>query len=158
MKRTKTQETTPSDSTSLVSAERAQKPREEFADVLRSKMRERNLTAADLSRAIQAEIPAFSPGNISHYLAGRSLPRNHVLKVLSQMLEVDLQDYALLDRKPLRVASRAAEGTEKGEVPKLAALAALAVSDAGDGQALVQINQTVPWPIALQILQIFKGG
>ncbi|MFD0934615.1 helix-turn-helix domain-containing protein [Methylobacterium trifolii] len=121
-----------------------------FASVLRAAMRNKGLSAADLSRAIQKEIPAFSPGNISHYLAGRSIPRTQVLNVISQMLDVGLQEYTLMERKLSRISY-------SEETDSLGNLSALSVSDAGDGQAFVQINQTVPWSIAIEILKIFRG-
>ena len=129
-------------------------PDEDFATLLRSMMRSKGLTAADLSRAIQKEIPAFSPGNISHYLAGRSMPRSQVLNVLSGVLGIDLQVYNFAHRR-LNESPTVSAPTEEARTER-AALPAMSVSDAGDGKAFIQINQVVDWAIALHILQIFQ--
>lgn len=130
---------------------------ETFAERLREAMAAADLSAADLARRVQEVIPDFSPGNISHYLAGRSTPRTNVLKAISRILDVDpaqlraASNRSRASRKPSGADGPPSEDTA-GDSP------ALSLKDLGDGDALLQINQKLPWPVALQILQMLKGN
>jgi transcriptional regulator with XRE-family HTH domain len=129
-----------------------------FADSIRSAMADAGVTAAELARRVQQEIPEFSPGNISHYLSGRSVPRPRVLKAISHALGKNVEDF-VVTRAPRNT------GPEKA-LPDAAAVwgpsfaldvPALNVLDLGDGTAMLQINQKLPWSVALRILQSLRG-
>lgn len=132
-------------------------PEETFASRLRSAIAERELSAASLARKIQDDVPEFSPGNISHYLAGRSLPRPRVLKAISRVLETDLSAYAASDRRGGSPARRSIKVSAL-PLPETGGLPALNVKDLGDGEALLQVNQRLPWPLALKILHAIRGS
>ncbi|MBV8472770.1 MAG: helix-turn-helix domain-containing protein [Hyphomicrobiales bacterium] len=193
---------------------------------LRRLMSERELKSAELARRIAKRLPGdhFNPINISHYRAGRALPRAQVLLALCEALEVgpeklfappasgldapnaigkgepralSEEDIASLDR---RVGRAASSGQILGALCELLSvtpeelLASInghvamrgedepsAASDLGSrsgaaqdvkvrrrappfqiadlsgGEAWVSINQSLPWPTVIKILQAMKG-
>ncbi len=195
---------------------------------LRKLMSERELKSAELARLIAKRMPGdhFNPINISHYRAGRALPRAQVLLALCEALEVGpeklfeppasqsdapnskdkVEHHALssvdmdaIDRRVGRVAStgqilgalcdllsvtpeqllasihdRAAVGGEDPRPPVLADTNASSslvrqdvaaqrrappfqIADLSGGEAWVSINQSLPWPTVIKILQALKG-
>ena len=127
-----------------------------FSERLRGAMTEKGLTAAELARRVQAEIPQFSAGNISHYLAGRSVPRSRVLNTINQVLEGGSGE-----RMPAENMSamngRAKPPRQEAAMTGPADLPALNLQDLGDGDVLLQINQKLPWRLAFRLLQTLKG-
>src|SRR5277367_1235479 len=70
--------------------------RKKLSERLRALMDEKGLSVARAARLVQERLPngAFNSANISHYRAGRSLPRPDVLRALSAVLNVDPEDLA----------------------------------------------------------------
>jgi DNA-binding Xre family transcriptional regulator len=195
---------------------------------LRKLMSERELKSAELARLIAKRMPGdhFNPINISHYRAGRALPRAQVLLALCEALEVgpeklfepptsqldapnakekvephalSSQDMTSVDRRLGRVAStgqilgalcdllsvtpeqllasinaQAGMGGEDAR-PSVSADADAScssvrqdvaarrrappfqIADLSGGEAWVSINQSLPWPTVIKILQALKG-
>ena len=99
----------------------------------------------------------FTPANISHYRQGRSLPRPRYLEALSRALGVNKGE-------PLTEASPARAGDSQQHTPTSSAPIQLPdgspsfhIEDRG-GNAWLQINQQLPWPTAIKILEVLKGG
>jgi transcriptional regulator with XRE-family HTH domain len=153
--------------------------RKKLSERLRTLMDEKGLSVARAARLVQERLPngAFNSANISHYRAGRSLPRPDVLRALSAVLNVDPEDLAptkangyangvttlaILDdpeqehgvkdaSQDGRPSARAASGRSLGSVPEFH------ITELPGGEALLQINQRLPWPTVIRILQALKG-
>jgi hypothetical protein len=107
-------------------------------DWLRQEMAMRNITPAELARRIEDSLDkrGFSPVNISHYLSGRSKPRP---QVRTAILEI-LQD---------------ASFSKARHIPRRDNLS---VRDGDDGSAILSLNMSLPWPLAIKILALVSGG
>ncbi len=131
-------------------------PQPTFGERLRALLQERDLSAAEMARLIQARVPRFGAGNVSHYLCGRSFPRPPVLKAMSEILEADLSEYAKGPHRRTSAGKTLAPTTDasldQNQVP------VLNLTDLGDGEALLQINQKLSWALALRILQAIRGA
>ena len=124
---------------------------------LRSLMDEQGLSITDLARRMEGELTGerFNPVNLSHYKAGRSLPRPRYLNALSRVLGVTPQelvpaDIALPESEP-EVFS------VDDHRPPVRDLPSFRLEDVSNGMAWLQINQKLPWPVVLRILELLKG-
>lgn len=140
---------------------------------LRALMTERGLTVAETARLIRERLDGdtFNLVNISHYRAGRSLPRPRVLKALSDVFGVDPTDLVPdpmaapdaattledgLNELAIKVdAANFADLLSKGRMPE--ELPPFNLVDLPNGEAWLQINQRMPWTTVLKIIQILKG-
>jgi transcriptional regulator with XRE-family HTH domain len=123
-------------------------------------MDERGWTANETARRVRealGEGAKFTPANISHYRQGRSLPRPRYLEALSRALGVNKGEL-------VAEASAACAGDSQQHTPPSSAPIELPdaspsfhIEDRG-GNAWLQINQQLPWPTALKILEVLKGG
>jgi transcriptional regulator with XRE-family HTH domain len=109
-------------------------------------------TLAEAAREISRYLPAgqiFNPVNLSHYVHGRSFPRPRFRRALEQALDISEPfDFPRHRRK----RSPGQEGNTESQTPGDGAV--VRVQDMGDGTARVQIDQVVPWPDALKLLEI----
>ena len=131
-----------------------------FAHRLKAAMDERGWTANETARRVRealGEGAKFTPANISHYRQGRSLPRPRYLEALSRALGVNKGEL-------LTEASPARAGDSQQHTPPSSAPIELPdgspsfhIEDRG-GNAWLQINQQLPWPMAIKILEVLKGG
>jgi hypothetical protein len=128
---------------------------------LRAMMEEKGLSATMAARLVEERLSgkSFNPVNIFHYRAGRSLPRPRILKALSDVFGVDFGDLALSPGEEEGTATPngprspvAPVETASGSIP------AFHVEELPGGQAWLQINQRLPWPTVIKILQVLKGG
>jgi transcriptional regulator with XRE-family HTH domain len=124
-----------------------------FSERLRAAMDRQGLSVNELARRVQDELPGeeFNAVNLSHYRAGRSLPRPRYLSALSKAVGISATDLISPDdiRTPLEPAAIEDEAADQAP--------AFHIKDLADGQAWLQINQRLPWPLALRILQALKG-
>jgi len=139
----------------------------QFAERLRAAMERKGWTVADTARHVSrllGEEAKFGSSHISGYLSGRALPRVRYLHALSRALDVQPED--LLPGQPPGHEDEARSfGGENQEVPRtsVAPVSATApvdlvhVRDYGDGTALLQVLQRVPWTTALEVMALVKG-
>ena len=123
-------------------------------------MEERGWTANETARRVRealGEGAKFPPANISHYRQGRSLPRPRYLGRIKPAL-------GLTKGELLSDASPARGGDSQQHAPASSAPIELPegspsfhIEDRG-GKAWLQINQQLPWPTAIKILAVLKGG
>jgi transcriptional regulator with XRE-family HTH domain len=126
-----------------------------FARQLKAAMDDRGWTANETARRVRealGEGAKFTPANISHYRQGRSLPRPRYLEALSRALGVTKGEL-------LTEASPAQQHTPLSSAPiELPnGSPSFHIEDRG-GNASLQINQQLPWPMALKLLEVLKGG
>ena len=135
-----------------------------FGSRLDALIRERGWTMGETARRVREQLgegAKFTPANISHYTRGRSIPRLRYLDALSAVLGIDKMELMGQDNSPIRVnghGKHAAGPTQEVESvsPSHAAAPALHIEDRGK-EAWLQINQQVPWPVALKVLEALKG-
>ena len=60
-----------------------------FAHRLRQSMKEKNLKQIDIMRAAEEKGIKLGKSHISQYVSGKTIPRDNILKVLAEILEVD---------------------------------------------------------------------
>jgi transcriptional regulator with XRE-family HTH domain len=156
--------------------------RKRLSERLRALMEEKGLSVATAARLVQQQLPggSFNSANISHYRAGRSLPRPDVLKALSAVLNVEPEELApskvngqvghsngmmglaIVDDgnresgahdsdSSVSSSAGAANGLALGSVPEFN------ITDLAGGEALLQINQRLSWSTVIRILQALKG-
>lgn len=124
-----------------------------FADRLRAAMRERGLSGAETARRVRERLgngATFSAANLAHYTSGRSRPRLRHLTILAEVLGKP-EGYFL-------EAERASEGDREpwatlGEVT----VPSLHVAN-GHEEVWLQINQRVPWSVAVRVLQLLNSS
>jgi transcriptional regulator with XRE-family HTH domain len=123
-----------------------------FAQRMRSLMEEQGLSVAELTKRMEQELPGekFNPVNLSHYKAGRSMPRPRYLSALSRAFGVEPKELIPPGESPDAGESENAGGRQH-------AAPAVRIEDLSDGQAWLQINQKLPWPLVLRILDALKG-
>jgi transcriptional regulator with XRE-family HTH domain len=136
----------------------------QFAERLRAAMERKGWTVADTARHVSrllGEEAKFGSSHISGYLSGRALPRVKYLQALSRALEVQPEE--LLPGQPsygdLRQLGGHDPETLRGEPqpPSASPVDLVHVRDYGDGTALLQVLQRVPWATALEIMALVKG-
>jgi transcriptional regulator with XRE-family HTH domain len=146
-----------------------------FAERLRAVMAEKGLSVSSLAKLVQNELPGetFNPVNISHYRAGRSMPRPRILRALTQALGASFADItpALADdafrAPPAIAADEQRVSIDPATDSDLALLAAgdgaggvipsFHLEDLAGGEAWLQINQRLSWSTVIKILQALKG-
>jgi hypothetical protein len=97
----------------------------------------------------------FAKANIAHYTGGRSKPRPQYLAALNAVLGEPEES---LLRKTDNGSAKGGSTDVQSSRPmsERGALPPLHVEDRG-GEAWLQINQQVPWPVALEVLRALKG-
>jgi transcriptional regulator with XRE-family HTH domain len=123
-------------------------------------MQERGWTVNETARRVREELgegAKFTPANISHYRQGRSIPRPRYLAALSRALGVDQGELLTEASAPHVANSSHKPGEPLAGIEIRAGSPSFHIEDRG-GNAWLQINQQLPWPIAIQILQVLKGG
>jgi hypothetical protein len=116
---------------------------------------------------VKEQLPgnSFNSANISHYRAGRSVPRPNVLRALSAVLDVDPEELAPRQEREEDASFkvRAANGIKNvvSMVPRkknseTAPVPHFHITELQNGEALLQINQKLSWETALRILQLLK--
>lgn len=118
--------------------------RTEFARRLSRQIVLKGWSQADLSRRAQELAPEgvrIGPDSISHYLNGRYMPSPSHMNVLSKALGVDV-----LELLPVKGVPEAGES-----------LPPIGVQDLNNGSAWLRINQAVPWPLAVKVLDLLRG-
>jgi transcriptional regulator with XRE-family HTH domain len=150
--------------------------KQRLSERLRVLMDEKGLSGAATARLVQERLSggSFDPANISHYRAGRSLPRPTVLKALSAVLNVDPEELAPSQTSEV-VTLAILDDDSRGEVVggashggppsaaavlnrlSLSSMPEFRVADLHGGEALLQINQRLSWPTVIRILQALKG-
>lgn len=116
----------------------------EFARRLQVAMIAKGLQQSDLARNAQLQLPKgkrFGRDSISLYIRAKSLPGPLHLKALSAALGMKQDDLL-----PTRGIPYAGEHSPSFDA-----------RDLGDGNTWLRINQGVPWPVALQVMQLIKG-
>jgi transcriptional regulator with XRE-family HTH domain len=150
--------------------------KQRLSERLRVLMDQKGLSGATAAKLVQELLPggSFNPANISHYRAGRSLPRPTVLKALSAVLDVDPEDLApsqASDAAALAILDEDNEEILVGGVAlqddptsaaefdetTLSSIPEFRIKDLPGGEALLQINQRLSWPTVIRILQALKG-
>jgi len=117
--------------------------RREFARRLSRMLVDKGWNQSELARRAAAYMPdgkAMGRDNISSYVRGRTMPTPVKLDALCKTF--DCQPADLLPTRG---------------VPNVTSDApAVSVRDAGEGNAWLQINQNVPWPVAIDILGLLR--
>jgi transcriptional regulator with XRE-family HTH domain len=127
--------------------------RREFAARLRKLMAERGWGVNETARRVKSHLPSgvgVSTASISFYKSGRVLPRFPILKAIGETFDTDLAD---LSDEAEPEKQRRAESRRKAP----AQAPSFRLEDVGDGYASLQINQRLPWPVALQVLAALKA-
>lgn len=121
---------------------------ETFADILANAIEQKGWSQAETAREVTRYLPEgeqFSPVNLHHYLQGRSLPRAKYREALAKAL--DLDDPPRTGPVPRR---RRARPSAEGPSPTIR------LQDMQEGQARLQVDQVVPWAVALQVLELLQ--
>jgi transcriptional regulator with XRE-family HTH domain len=146
--------TSAEESSSPLSQEEKEDPAatETFGERLAAAIEMRGWTLAEAAREISRYLPGeqvFNPVNLSHYVHGRSFPRPKYLKALEQALDIgELFDSPRKRRKRASDLIGPADSLVPGDEPMVR------VQDMGNGTARVQIDQVLPWPDALKLLEV----
>ena len=145
--------------------ERQSASKAEFAERLRVAMERKGWTVADTARQVSrllGEQDKFGSSHLSHYLSGRAVPRARYLQALSRALDVRPEDLLphrlpqgndISQRVPREGLSRPGADPVRSAPP----VDLVHVRDYGDGTALLQVIQRVPWPTAIEIIALVKG-
>ncbi|HEX2135196.1 MAG TPA: helix-turn-helix domain-containing protein [Microvirga sp.] len=147
----------------------------DFADRLKAAIERKGWSMSETARRASnflSEGDKFGRAHVWHYVQGRALPRVRYLEALS--LALDVKPDELMPLEPGRngngsssaLSSATASSEERGRRPspdKHAPAAAspqtsgmVHVRDYGDGTALLEVSERVPWDVALSVLQILK--
>ena len=131
-----------------------------FGERLRAVIQERGWTLSEAARQVREQLPdgaKFTPANISHYVSGRSLPRPLYLEALTTALGVDAGDLMSQDNTPTRKTNGSQSEHVQLQQEEARETPALHMQDLGD-RVRLQINQELPWPVALKVLRALKGS
>ena len=60
-----------------------------FANRLKQAMRDKNLKQIDLMRAAEKKGIKLGKSHVSQYVSGKTIPRDNIMNVLAEILEVD---------------------------------------------------------------------
>ena len=60
-----------------------------FAHRLRQSMKDKNLKQIDIMRAAEEKGVKLGKSHVSQYVSGKTIPRDNILKVLAEILDVD---------------------------------------------------------------------
>ena len=119
-----------------------------FSQRLRAEMERRKWTLATLLREAGPHLPEgfkLSHSHLWHYLRGKALPHEEIRRALSLALGTDL------DRPEAAPAGRpvpAAGGGPQGSM--------LLLEDLGGGRARLRLDQEMPWPTVLRIVELIR--
>lgn len=119
--------------------------REKFAERIRYELETRNWSQSDLARESSKHLPNgdISRDNISNYCRARALPGPGFLRAISKALGTTSDD--LLPERGMPTPRDA------GTLPSTD------VRDAGEGMAFLRVNKRVPWPVAVQVLEVLNA-
>jgi transcriptional regulator with XRE-family HTH domain len=147
----------------------------EFADRLKAAIDRKGWSMSETARRASDFLndgEKFGRAHVWHYVQGRALPRFRYLEALS--LALDLRPDDLMpgegdggqERPAPKARSSGPAAAGKGDRAPASEKAAQAatgsaagmvhVRDYGDGTALLEISERVPWATALAVLQILK--
>jgi transcriptional regulator with XRE-family HTH domain len=136
----------------------------QFAERLRAAMERKGWSVADTARQVSrllGEEAKFGSSHISGYLSGRALPRVKYLQALSRALGVDPEELVPgASGQDPRLGEGAEPDAARAEVRPASSGAPVDfvhVRDYGDGTALLQVLQRVPWATALEVMALVKG-
>lgn len=117
--------------------------RQNFAHRLRTEIAERGWSQSDLAREASKHMRVgdVSRDNISNYVNQKALPGPTILLALSRALGTTPEDL---------LPERGAPAPRSD----MAISPATDVRDAGEGMAFLRINRRLPWPVAIDILQL----
>jgi len=155
---------------SRTSAKAAQKA--DFADRLKAAIERKGWSMSETARRASSflgEGEKFGRAHIWHYVQGRALPRFRYLEALSLALNVRPDELMPVDftregdapqrdgssNGPISLERRGAERPGHAAGPAGSA-GMVHVRDYGDGTALLEVSERVPWGTALAVLQILK--
>lgn len=62
-----------------------------FAHRLRQSMKDKNLKQIDIMRAAEEKGVKLGKSHVSQYVSGKTIPRDNILKVLAEILDVDAE-------------------------------------------------------------------
>jgi hypothetical protein len=130
-------------------------------------MDEKGMSVTTAARLVKEQLPgaSFNSANISHYRAGRSVPRPNVLRALSAILDVDPEELspeqAPRDQSARRPKTASNSKTEAALIepkkdPTSARIPHFHITEMHNGEALLQINQKLSWATAIKILKLLK--
>jgi hypothetical protein len=125
-----------------------------FGAWLVQRMANQKLSGAELARLVQAHLPEgvhFTPSNISHYRAGRSVPRALVREVIEKIVSGE----AARKSQPNGAAESQAHEQRQGNI---VAGEKIQLEDLGSGRARIVIDQQLPWAEALELIKRLKLG
>jgi hypothetical protein len=122
-----------------------------FARRLNEEMEQCKWTLATLLREATPHLPEgfkLSHSHLWHYLRGKALPHQEIRRALSLALGTDLD-------QPQTVQA-------KGALPTLpptgeAQASKLLLEDLGGGTARLRLDQEMPWPTVLRIVELIRG-
>ncbi|HEY8382521.1 MAG TPA: helix-turn-helix transcriptional regulator [Microvirga sp.] len=121
---------------------------ETFAELLAAAIEQKGWSQAETAREVTRHLPEgehFSPVNLHHYLQGRSLPRAKYREALAKALDLDAPPRIVRARRRRRASPAAEEPNPT-----------IRLQDMQDGQARLQLDQVVPWTVALRVLEILQ--
>ena len=121
-----------------------------FAKRLNALIGERALTPKTIAARMQQELNGekFNVVNLSHYRAGRSLPRQRYLDALSRAVGVPADALLMAEAEPPEGA--AADRTRKASRP------AIRIEARSDSEAFLEINQQLSWRRIIRVMHALK--
>jgi transcriptional regulator with XRE-family HTH domain len=128
-----------------------------FAIRLRAAIWARGWTEKEIAKRVRERLgegATFSRTNISHYVTGRCIPRIRYLQALSEVLGIDKGELTRVSSTPGEASQNGCLIGENAE-PAPQTPPALHIEDRGT-DVWLQINQQVPWPVAIKVLQALK--
>jgi transcriptional regulator with XRE-family HTH domain len=128
----------------------------EFAERLKSALLRKGWTPAETARQASrylSQDDKLGRAHMWHYLQGRALPRGRYLLALSRALEIEPGDL-IPGRSPAAETFGQHSWTPGLDASGRADM--LHVRDYGDGTALLEVAQRVPWETALEVILILK--
>ena len=117
-----------------------------FAARLKAAMERKGWDLSETARQTASVLGAdakFSRTHVWHYLHARAMPRGRQLAALSQALEVRPDDL-LQSGLPSEVGGTSSTPT------------GFRAEDQGDGTAILEVSQRVPWQTALEVMRVLK--
>jgi transcriptional regulator with XRE-family HTH domain len=137
------------------------RPEDEFVERLHAAMRDKGWTQAQTARAVSEHLApgeTFNAVNLSHYLKGRSRPGPRYRRALAKALALGDTPEMRAPPKAYRRRKTSTPGkdrTARQQAPD-PSRDLLRVDDEGDCVRL-QIDNRVPWGVALKVLDALKG-
>ena len=125
-----------------------------FAIRLLAAMERKGWTQAETARQVAKRLPPghrFDRAHVNHYVRGRATPRGERLKALTAALGLASPGSAGAGAPIVYETARASPAA------KSASTARISARDVGDGRALLEITEAVPWQLALRVLEMLKN-